>query len=377
MKKILTVCLAAALVLSFSSCSKAKKASVEEPVVSESEISSASDAEETEETMAETSAETTTQTSVASTTAAGTGKTTAAKSANKTTSAPPKTTKDVTDDLKKKITNPIPSGDDSSTAPSSNSSTGGNTVQNVTPPVSTKTPTDIQKQYYAAYQKASQKTNALASFDYSTSLKLDMEETGQSSYSLQETGNIKMATNGSNIKMLENETMQEIGGNSETMSLYYADGTLYLSVNGQKEKLKLDPSELQSETGVSLTGSSSDLSENDFAYSESTSSNGDTVITLDLTPESTKEIVNSSLAGLGNDMNFSKIAFRFVINKDGYVVRQEMECNATLTETENGKTETANIYLSLTITLNNPGQPVTITPPSDLSSYKEITESDL
>lgn len=359
MKKILTICLAAVLILSFSSCSKAKNVPVDDQVTSDTEISSVSD--ETMETAPETTADTTTQTSAASTEAASTKTTAAAKITKKTASTQPKSAKSATQNLKNELNKgaSTPSSSSSSSAP----------VKKVTPPVSTKTVSAAQQQYYSTYQNAMKKTNSLTSMDYKSST--EMNFSGSSAVSFKSDANMKVAKNGSDIKVIGEENVQGTGIDSIDMSFYYADGTFYLSTNGEKVKEKMNISDFESATETSVPSSSSGLTEDDFAYSESTSSNGETTITLNLTPESMKRMAGSSLSDIGSDINFSELSYRCVINKDGYIVSEDIECNATVTETENGKSSTENMYLSVKLTINNPGQPVTITPPSDLSSYQD------
>lgn len=362
MKKILTICLAAALILSFSSCSKAKNVPVDDHSTSDSEISSASDTDETMETTPDTDADTTAQTSAAST-AATNANTTAAQTTKKTTAAQPKSVKNATQDLKNKISQ-------AANTPSSNSSSAP--VKTVTPPVSTKTVSAAQQQYYATYQNAMRKTNSLTSMDYKSSTEMDFS--GSSAFSLKTSGSIKMARNGSDIKILEEENIQETGKSSSDISFYYADGTIYISANGEKVKGKADISDFESETATSVPSSSNGLTEDDFAYSKAESSNGETTITLDLTPETMKKMTGSSLSDISNNINFSELSYRCVINQNGYIVSETIECNGTVTETEKGKSSTEKMYILIQTTLNNPGQPVTITPPSDLSSYQDSSD---
>lgn len=366
LSSILVVCLTAALILSLSSCAGSHKTVADETPVSESEISSETNTgtEEAEQTTSDTDVSTTDQTSTAPTT-------TTAASAPKTTAAPSKPAQSNANNVAKAVGVQHNIG----SSPANSSKTGGTAPVTNVKTIDSKSSSTAQQKLYDAYQKAVTKTNSLNACDYDMSMQIQANENGKS-YSETMSGNLKMVKSGSSFQLLSSENIQD-GSQSANILFYYADGTLYLSNGSEKIKCSMDLSTMESTTQTSVPSSSKELLEKDFEYSESSSSDGSTVITLNITPESLKKLYGNSFASTSDGANYFNASMQFVISKDGYLTSSLMKCNAKLTTTVNGKQETIDMYISYKMTLNNPGQPVTITPPAHLGTYQEITSSSL
>lgn len=348
-KKACAVILAAALILSCSACAKNVKTSIDEVVSSDAETSAAESMDST------TDSGITTDTSAATTT-----ETTA--SAAQTTKKPTTTKKQ--EIIKKPVVQPKSDGSNG------NSAAFTTTKATTVPPASSSDQQKLYQLYSAAYAK----TTALKSIDADFSLVMNMSMSGQSS-SANCSGNVKETMNGGDIKALVHESLQG-SGESQTFDAYYANGYMYISTNGQKVKGKVDVSSFESQTSVSL--SSKDLTEKDFQYAKSSVSNGYTTITMNLSGDSAGSILGSSLneSSQNSKNNYSDITVEVVITPDGYLKSLLIKCNVTETISTSSSTTPSDLKMDMTVkyTYNNPGQPVTITAPSDLNSYQEISE---
>lgn len=346
---------AIALIFSFSACNKRMKAAEAEPVLSEMDADSIESTDLlTDDSLAETEAsgENTTATAAAATTVT-------AKAAKQTAATTlPKAKKD--------------SGLlDNATAKN------GPTVTTLSVTTDTTAPPSAQQVAYNCYKAAFDKTNALSSVDMSFVSDSVASMSGQFVYQDTFSGSYKIAANGNNLNALIQETENYNGATSgkktESISLYLSNGYLYASAYGEKVKLKADRTSLENDAVV--LQSSKALTESDFEYARSSTSNGYTTITMNPSSDSVNDLIGRSWDSSYKNGNnsFTNITEEIVMNPQGTIDSIQLKCNETepLRNPENGELFTLVMVDSMKVTYNNPGQPVTITPPSDLSSYTE------
>lgn len=242
---------------------------------------------------------------------------------------------------------------------------------------------------YEVYMTSSQKMKELTSTDSDFSVDLQITSSG-SSMSTKSTGNVKAVLNGTDTKYLVHQSSQILGTTVDSDS-YYADGYFYIAASGQKVKEKMDlTSFLNQEQGQSLL--SATYSENDFDSASITADNGDTTIQTVIPAADAQKIVDSvvknALSELGDSQSvqfqYSDVHLVTVVGSDGYMKSSNVKCSVTMTIpgiTQSGTDSAATMEMKMDMdvsnTYNNPGQPVTVTPPSDLSSYQEIDPASL
>ncbi|MPN45171.1 hypothetical protein SDC9_192738 [bioreactor metagenome] len=83
----------------------------------------------------------------------------------------------------------------------------------------------------------------------------------------------------------------------------------------------------------------------------------------------------------GSTPVFSNASFIIAIGSNGYVKSTQLKCSVTVSadvpdHSDYDSTVKTNINMDMTVsmTYNNPGQKVTITPPSDLANYQEASD---
>lgn len=230
---------------------------------------------------------------------------------------------------------------------------------------------------------SSQKMNALTSTDSDFSVDMNIESSG-TSLTTRSTGNAKAILNGSDTKYLVH-TNSQVQGKTVDSDCYYSDGYVYVSSSGQKVKEKMDLSSfLSEEQSQSLL--TNNYPENDFDSASVSTYDGDTIIDATIPAQDAQKIADSaaknylSKLGIAQSINFqySDINFELIVGSDGYVKSSNAKFTITMslansTQPNVSNSSNAETKMSMTIsnTYNNPGQAVTITPPSDLSSYKE------
>ena len=138
---------------------------------------------------------------------------------------------------------------------------------------------------------------------------------------------------------------------------------------------------------ISSEADTAQLTEADFKNAKSTTAGGTTTITLTLSQAKLQELLGSlaqnTASGFGdydtgNSPVFSNASFIIAIGWNGYVKSTQLKCSVTVSTDmpdSNDHTSTVktnvNMNINISMTYNNPGQKVTITPPSDLADYQE------
>lgn len=193
-----------------------------------------------------------------------------------------------------------------------------------------------------------------------------------------------MVTNGSDAKYLVHSSSQILGQTIDTDS-YYDNNYLYLSMAGQKIKEKMDLSTFKKSENQSIL--SSNLDEKDFDTATITQADGSSTIDVTLSDEDAQKIFDSAASSIlsklqdGDSLKFqySNVTFEITVNPDGYVKTINANCTITMsgaigttsTGSSSASDSTMKMDMKISSSFNNPGQDVTVTPPSDLSEYKE------
>lgn len=244
-----------------------------------------------------------------------------------------------------------------------------------------------QQKPYEVYLASTQKMSALTSTDSDFTVDMTIEASG-SSTAMKTTGNAKTVTNGTDVKCLIHSDIQMLGQTVNT-DCYFADNYLYVSAAGQKIKQKMDLSTFMKSENQNILSAS--YPEKDFDSASITNADGDTTIQVILLAEDAQKIFDSvtsstlSKLGSGNSMKFqySDISLEVTVNSDGYVKTTGAKCTVTMSLGSSAASSGTSVAadqdikmdMTITNTYNNPGQSVTITPPSDLSVYKESNTS--
>lgn len=344
------ILLAAAFILSFSACARRTKTNAGETALSEAE----SDDAEITDTLTDitdtmTSAETATETTA--------NTTTATVQTNKQTTATTKAQKakdnsgifDNLNNAPKLTTTKVTTG--TTAAPAS------------------------QQSAYDIYKAAFDKTNSLTSFDADFVSNSNASVSGTFLYDDSISGNYKMVRNGGSLKALiqENEKFKgsTTGSQISNLSFYFANGKEYVSADDKFYKFESDQTRIENDAVV--LHNSKALSEQDFEYAKFSTSNGYTTITLNPSSRSTETLVGSSWDSLykyGSN-TFTDATENIEINPQGYIDSIQLKCNEIepLKNPNNNSLLALTMTNTMTVTYKNPGQPVTMTLPPDLSSF--------
>ncbi len=198
-------------------------------------------------------------------------------------------------------------------------------------------------------------------------------------------GEIKIIGNeGSGIEMLTTATLEMLGQKMQTTT-YEKDGKVYTD-NGTGLKLITDAErEADGDSAVLLEEyltKLKDLMKNAVAKQE----NGVSTIEVTIPGNTMKELLEESNMGLGGDLtggllpsengtvDLEDTVITMTIDAEGYLTGISGNLSVTTTSTQEGTSMTGSLTCSIKLTLRNPGQPVTITPPTDLDEY--MTEEE-
>lgn len=353
--KITAVILSAALILSFSACTKSTKSIADDP--STDEETTYTDINNTTDSIISTDFATLADTSAASTT--------------ETTAAPAQTSQKANAAAKATKTN-----DKSDMF--INAGSGGSTTVTTTKAVTVPTAAPaVQQSLYDIYKAAYNKTHALSSLNanYTSDAKGSMS--GSFLYDDSYSGNYKMVSNGNDLtaQIQDNENFSgRSSSQSSSLSFYFAGGYEYVSASNTKDRFQSDQTCMENDANVLHAAYC--LPETDFKYAKSSVSNGSTTITLNPGSDSANKLIGESWDSSykSGSNSFSDSTVVIVINPQGFISSIQITSNESepLKNPNDGKIYTLILNDTMKITYNNPGQSVTVTAPSDLSSYKAI-----
>lgn len=164
-------------------------------------------------------------------------------------------------------------------------------------------------------------------------------------------------------------------GQEVEMTMFYTDGYFYMDAMDQKLKYAMDPEDISEQAGASTSGMEVDVEWlSDIALEEQ---GEDKRITFTGDPELMASYVEEVLAGTGTgmdgmEMNVKSVTGECLVGSDGYFKSEKLVMEIELAVEE----ETASMVMDMSLTYNNPGQPVTIEIPST-DGYTEIDASML
>lgn len=196
---------------------------------------------------------------------------------------------------------------------------------------------------------------------------------------------------------------QSAMGEETKISLYGAEETMFMDLNGVKLKYPLSLDEVQgsdssvpdlpefsvpeidNEKQEKIAKAMEDiLSENATA----TEKDGKTQINLTITPEQLQDMMGllttegGQFPGLSDNplsesLQFSDITMAVTLNEKRYFEKFEMKLSGMMTVADEEKAAAgvpATAHVTLAVEFHDLGQPVTIAPPADLEEYMDIEE---
>lgn len=223
----------------------------------------------------------------------------------------------------------------------------------------------------AAYQAAGQKISELKEIDVTMNIDMSGAVSGQD-VSVKMDMDMQMVPKGEDDADMAMKMTYQMSGMTLEMPIYYTDGYAYTELLGQKVKKKTDISSLRNNESMQ---SSMEVFATDFfrEIGEGKQTEAGTLYSFVGDPEKagdlTENILNqlkSAAQGAELDAEITKIEGSFTIDKNGYLCAQELNMDMAM---EIGGTS-ATYSAKLIMTVNNPGQKVTIVFP-DFSDYKD------
>ncbi len=195
-------------------------------------------------------------------------------------------------------------------------------------------------------------------------------------------------------------------GQSFSMGMYYADGTAYLDQNGIRFQYPLPKEDILTSFG-SLGGDAASLEapenldeiaryweENLLGSAAVSEQDGKTRLAFEITgqqlaemaeffsgPDGTQPSAGDDAGedplGISPDLSqLGSLKVAFTLNAARYMEKLEIDLagGVPLGEAEGAGGQAAAVSGKLTFQLNNPGQPVTVTPPEGLDEYQKLEE---
>lgn len=240
---------------------------------------------------------------------------------------------------------------------------------------------DADKQLF---DKAVANQKELKSIDVNMTMKIKMEAGGQSqAMDLTSAMQVDMSDQ-KNPKVAQKLDMSVLG-KTQAVKMYYANGYLYAESNGAKVKTKL-PAEKLSDAKLDGSQTTENLTfTSDVFKKASARKDGENTVfdfTLDLSKDSEfgeklKDLIASSAAnnssGIAIDMEVTELSGSMTITPDGYYTNQTLNMDIKM----KSGAQQAKAKMDIILDYKNPGKPVVVQMPSDLSLYREVTNSAL
>ncbi len=252
----------------------------------------------------------------------------------------------------------------------------------------------------ALYQEMNAKMEPLTSMDANFSMRITIL-LGESSLVTNMEGTVRAAGLPDKPALTADISTSSMG-QSVSMSLYYADNVMYIAAKDayMDSKIKIPvPTELpensddetQEELLAALKEKAALLQEKMLDSAVAIEKNGDTQITLTIPAVDlwhfiealSSELPEDTFSGdldLSAQPEMSDLAVTLTMNSERYLTEMLMECEAVApvqTEESSSVSSGSNtVRVSLSVKLNNPGEPVEIIQPADLDSYQEQSPDD-
>ena len=237
--------------------------------------------------------------------------------------------------------------------------------------------TSCNKSAYRTYVDAYEKTNALDSLDARMDIKTKMEMSGDSfevpiSYDIKATG---IRTESPEFTAVMTFSML---GMEMSFDIYCDSQYFYIS--GMGEKVKMSVEDTENSEGYDILALMDDLMielPEELFENQVFVDNPDGTKSLEMTVSEEKfnelysdleEQIANSAAEDSEIKNVSNIKIKLTVDKDGYLLGYDLSFVMYMVIS---MMDTVIITADCSVVINNPGKKVTVTPPEDLSSYKE------
>lgn len=224
------------------------------------------------------------------------------------------------------------------------------------------------------YSEAMKKNAELKSMDVTLGMAMDMTF-GEESLNMNMEMDMKAdGYETDDIKYLMTSTTSADGEEIE-MTMFYTDGYFYMDALGQKMKYAMSAEDISEQAGASTSGMEVDVDWlSDIALTEQ---GEDKLITFVGDPELMASYVEELLASSGTGMDGMEMTVKSVtgeclVGPDGYFKTENLVMEIEFAVEE----ETAAMEMDMSLTYNNPGEPVTIELPST-DGFTEIDASML
>lgn len=241
---------------------------------------------------------------------------------------------------------------------------------------------------YQAFSEAMEKTESLDSAEYTVKTKIktkigEMEITMPINYSVKASG-LK-----SESPIFSGSMSMDLGFSTVEASIYNSGKYAYVSTSGMKIKMDIssdkgkdfDLSSIQEEFMANLSEDA--LKDVVFVQNDDGSKTMDIELTAEQFNQFFKEVYDSvydQLIGdeesdVKADIKLENTKLSIVINGDGYISKYALSYDMTVNVVVDG--EESSVFASVTseIEFINPGQPVEVTPPSDIDKYVSLEEA--
>lgn len=223
--------------------------------------------------------------------------------------------------------------------------------------------------------KATEKQQAMTSMDASMKMGVSMDIAGES-IEYDADMDIKASNLNEEDMQMSMQTNMNILGQEMTMNTYYTDGYYYMDAMGEKGKMAMDIAEITDT--LKQNSAFTEIPADAYKSLEMAEEGGNRVLTYVADGSKLTEVVNSlmgsmmsALGGMEDmDMSLGDISGTLTVDKDFNVIAQTMKMDMTMTI--EGMDVDASVDMDMTV--NNPGQEVTVGLPDDLDSYEETTE---
>lgn len=229
------------------------------------------------------------------------------------------------------------------------------------------------EQVYQTYNTGIEKFNQLDSFDMSVDVNMNMQLKG-TKLDIPITMSMQSSNLSSDPEYLVNSSITILGAQT-TSQVYYKNGYVYLAAakNKYKQAMSLDDMKKNYAT-ASIDIFNKDL----LKQARLTKTKDGSTITVLLNGNTLKDKLNSMFFNMDTlfenfggveKFSFGNLSATLNYNNDGYltseVINYDMNCTDSSTP--------LNAKVKCTFNINNPGQPVAITPPADLNTYISIS----
>lgn len=223
------------------------------------------------------------------------------------------------------------------------------------------------------YQEAVKKNAELKSLDMTSAMEVAIRM-GEESVDMSMDMEIKMDQANSDKMVYIANTTTKSQDQTVDMTIFYTDGYYYMDAMGQKIKYAMPLEQMMAQVQNGGENMEADMMK-DLTVKE----DGDNkIITFTGDPEKMDSYVKDALGEIGGagqnlegmEMKINGVSGEYTINKDGYYTNTKIVMDMDMTM----QGETANMVITMTNIVNNPGQEVTVTVPST-DGFQEIDMS--